>query len=271
MFFRSSRVPTVVMPLCVRSAGHYLSGPDYPQERTPPRPFLQIYWTLEGAGKFVVDGRSRNCGPGDVFIFHKGEPHVLAPHASWWRYRWITFDGPNPEGILPSFGKSGRCWKAGRCPEADFESLQVALKNPAMEGELAASSIAYRILLAASVGEGSSMTGDSRRDLAGRCKRAFDDHYRNPGFGLQEVAEQLGVHRATVFRHFRSEFGLAPAVYLRNLRLQHALEALQESTCPIAALARDAGFEDPNYFARTVRKVTGLSPRDLRRGAPRMG
>ena len=52
--------------------------------------------------------------------------------------------------------------------------------------------------------------------------------------------------------------------YLENIRLRKARELLESTSLSISDIARTAGYNDSNYFARSFKKVYGVSPRDYR-------
>lgn len=261
LVFRPSRQPTRVMPLTVRSAGHYLIGPNWLGEDTAPKSFFQVFWTLEGGGLFGVKGRTWRVGADELLLYRPGEPHRIMAEAPGWRYRWLTLDGPSTAAVLKSFGLGRRRWRGGPCPETLFETLHGALGNLTPFGELEASAIVYRILMQSATGD---LRGTGESILARECRVILDREYGNARLSIDEVADRLRVHRTTLFRRFRESFGVSPADYLRNLRLRQAITALRVEDAPVAEIAARCGFSDANYFARQVRRATGRPPRELR-------
>ena len=63
---------------------------------------------------------------------------------------------------------------------------------------------------------------------------------------------------------WKRETGVAPAIYLRRLRLERARLALSDRRQSIAQVARDAGFADAAHFSRAFRSVYSQSPREYR-------
>jgi len=82
---------------------------------------------------------------------------------------------------------------------------------------------------------------------------------------LAEWARRHRMAAATVSRSFRSVFGVSPKRYRLE---QHALAALQLlalGTTSIADTALVAGFCDQAHLSRTIRMLTGRTPRSWRR------
>jgi AraC-like DNA-binding protein len=263
LYFRASPKPNLRLPISVRSAGHYHIGEGWGGERPSVKMFYQLFWTTGGSGVFRLGGHRWECKAGDVFLYRPGETHSLTSCGAGWRYRWLTLDGASTTATLEAFGPQRRRWYAGPCPEGVFESLHAAIRNVTPSGEIEASSLAVRILGAAYTGTSKDRLG---HPIAVQCKQILDSRFQDSQLTLDAVAVELRVHRTTLFRHFRQSFRMAPSDYLRNLRLQQAIMALGCGSDPIGEISRHFGFEDPNYFARLVRRTTGRSPRQLRSG-----
>jgi AraC-like DNA-binding protein len=63
---------------------------------------------------------------------------------------------------------------------------------------------------------------------------------------------------------FRSVVGLTPKEFVRIVRLQATLRALDADDASLAELATDAGFSDQAHATREVQRITGLTPARLR-------
>lgn len=76
---------------------------------------------------------------------------------------------------------------------------------------------------------------------------------------LVDVARESGYVRDSLTRRLKRDHGLG----LRGIRDLLRLDAAQASLragLPIAEAGQNAGFDDPNYFARWFRQKTGLTP-----------
>jgi transcriptional regulator GlxA family with amidase domain len=66
-------------------------------------------------------------------------------------------------------------------------------------------------------------------------------------------------------RAFAAETGVTPARAVERLRLEAARERVEHSADPIDAIARDAGFGDPERMRRAFLRAFGQPPQALRR------
>lgn len=81
-----------------------------------------------------------------------------------------------------------------------------------------------------------------------------------------ELADTVGVSENYLNQIFQQELGLSPLECLNRLRILKAQELLGTSNETITMIASKVGFEDPAYFSRVFRKLTGKSPKDFRQG-----
>jgi two-component system response regulator YesN len=86
------------------------------------------------------------------------------------------------------------------------------------------------------------------------------------GVTREEIAAALGVSPSYVSRIFRRYAGMALWDYVNSLRVARARELLEHSDMTVTEIAFAVGFNDPAYFSRIFRKVTGKSPRSFRGG-----
>jgi AraC-like DNA-binding protein len=258
MIFRAHGRPLTALPLGVRSAGHFSVDEGW-IEKPRKKWFTQLFWTVRGTGEFFRGGQGHVCGPGDIFIYQPGDVHDLCSQGRW-VYRWLTFDHSEAARWLRDLGLGEGVHAAGPCPERLFNDLERALEDCTTEGERAASRLAYALLLAAA----SATSKVEISPPAIRARELLDRRFANPAWGIANLATEMGLHRSTLLRLFRTAYELSPADYLQNLRIRRALTLLRESPLQIQEVAWRSGFADPNYFARAIRQRTGMSPKELR-------
>ena len=74
------------------------------------------------------------------------------------------------------------------------------------------------------------------------------------------LARHCGVSQRTLEKAFTDLRGLTPIAHMRNLRLDHARRALDESGASVATVATRFGFRSPTTFALEYRKRFGIPP-----------
>lgn len=82
---------------------------------------------------------------------------------------------------------------------------------------------------------------------------------------VHHLAELVGLHPATLRRHFRARYGVGPIGFRKRIRLNRAAWLLwSQPDRAVADLAVDAGFVDESFFHRTFRSVVGITPAQYR-------
>jgi LacI family transcriptional regulator len=82
---------------------------------------------------------------------------------------------------------------------------------------------------------------------------------------MVELAETVGVSRATLDRLFLRELGRPAHTELKRRRLAKAKELLRESNLPVGDVSEICGFCNPGYFAATFAHSEGVTPTMWRR------
>ena len=149
---------------------------------------------------------------------------------------------------------------AGNCPVHRFEAIRDALRMQSVEGDYAAAHEMHALLL-----DAVRTHREPTSSLMDRAKTILDAHYADPNLSIQSLADELELHRSTLYRQFRSQFGLTPQDYLKNLRLHAAMQMVQQGKTTIQEISRSCGYSDPNYLTQLIKKHLGRSASDIRR------
>lgn len=80
-----------------------------------------------------------------------------------------------------------------------------------------------------------------------------------------QLARQVGVSYATLIRLFREHFNDTIVGYVRGRRVARARDLLLHTGQPIKDIADEVGIPDLQLFNKTIRRVLGRSPREVRR------
>jgi AraC family transcriptional regulator len=81
---------------------------------------------------------------------------------------------------------------------------------------------------------------------------------------LEQVGKASSLSIPQLVRQFKSVFGVTPHRYLTNIRLQRAVEFLQQTNTPINEIAWNCGFENASAFSRAFRAAYGHKATALR-------
>jgi AraC family transcriptional regulator len=82
---------------------------------------------------------------------------------------------------------------------------------------------------------------------------------------LAALAAEAGLSRFHFCRAFKDSTGLSPHAWLRQHRLEQAMNMLRDSDASVVSIAVTLGYASQTAFAAAFRKLTGESPSDWRR------
>ena len=88
----------------------------------------------------------------------------------------------------------------------------------------------------------------------------------NLSLSLKEISQSLHVHPTYLSREFSKYFDdLSFGDYIRKLRIEKAIQLLNESEHSLAEIAYLTGFSDQSHFNRIFKKTTGKNPSAFRK------
>lgn len=83
-------------------------------------------------------------------------------------------------------------------------------------------------------------------------------------WSVTDLANELHVSKSQVGRIFVDAFGKSPIAYLTMLRTERMAGLLRTTDAPIAVIANEVGWRDPDFAARQFRRSVGMTPRRYR-------
>ncbi|XIA64942.1 helix-turn-helix domain-containing protein [Bradyrhizobium sp. TZ2] len=87
----------------------------------------------------------------------------------------------------------------------------------------------------------------------------------DPDVSLAALASDAGLSRFHFCRAFKESTGLSPHAWLRQHRLEQAMDMLRDTSESVASIAATLGYSSQTAFAAAFRKLTGETPTDWRR------
>jgi len=97
-----------------------------------------------------------------------------------------------------------------------------------------------------------------------RCENWLREHFRDADVLGQAVA-RAGIAERTLKRRFRSATGMSLIDYVQKLRIEEAQRLLERGSLPVEEISAAVGYEEPSFFRRLFRRLTGLAPGQYRK------
>jgi AraC-like DNA-binding protein len=247
--------------LYVRSCGDFVLVPPDRERIRSGIDFAEIFWPISGECSFSFGGRQHIVHPGEIFYYPPGSCHDYKP-LSPFHYCWMTLAGDDAAKFIDLLGIKPGCRKAGSCPQELFAALGKDCIYHSVKHRINALTIAFRILLQIAFEyKNENKKTASSMDFA---KKMIDTNFDDPDLSVNSLAMVLRMHRASFSRAFRKAFAVTVTDYISYVRLQNAMQKLEQTNLSIRETAESCGFSSANYFSKVFIAQTGITPSQYR-------
>ena len=89
-------------------------------------------------------------------------------------------------------------------------------------------------------------------------------NYRVDTLSVRDISSCAGLSTAYACTVFKAKTGKTMNQYLTDYRIEKAKHLLEDPRIRISEISSQVGYLDGNYFGKTFKKVTGLSPSEYR-------
>lgn len=258
--YRPIPAPNIAMPFGLRSMGHCrarLGWQDTPHKKN----FVQIFWVVEGSGQFISREEKYHLNSGECFVYFPGQTHLITAISDYFEYRFLTIDGQKAEEFVKSFGLKDEPILIGECPISEFEILEKEVLDTSPYAQSKNAEKAFALLAIVSgikkIKKYSAVIED--------CLALIDSKLHLQEMNVNLLAKELQIHRSQLTRQFKKELGMSPIEFLISRRVQKGLSLLEESRLTIKEIAKLCGYQQPDYFAKAIRAMTGLRPGQIKK------
>ncbi len=243
----------------IRLEALYTCGSRYEVQRSGLDSFLMFY-IKEGKMLFEYEGRSFIAREKDIVLL---DCMLLHHYQALTRttFYWFHFDGGASRAYFNHFCENqGIHFHDTHGMEEHFLMIHGMMRRGCPdEGLLSVHLHQILALLYSSVGNSKTPS-----DVVARAKMYMDAHYMEK-LSTGQIAEASRISSSHLFRVFRKETGLTPYEYLMNVRMEHAMTMLLNTSGTVEEIAEYCAFCSSTNFIRAFRQSTGVTPRKYRK------
>lgn len=257
--YRPIPAPNIAMPYGLRSMGHCrarIGWKDSPYQKT----FVQVFWVVEGVGEFICNEKKYLVKAEECFVYFPGHTHLITAMSDIFEYRFFTIDGKMAETVVRSFDLIDEPRFVGVCPITEFQILEQEILDVTPFGQAHCSEKAFGLL--------SRVSGINKvkqySAVIENCLALIERQLHSSELNVNKMSEELKIHRSQLTRQFKKELGMTPIEYLISKRAQKGLKLLEETRLPVKEIAKMCGYQQPDYFAKAIRAMTGLRPGQIK-------
>lgn len=273
---------TALFPCSVydRDARQYVAG-----EITPHwHPEMEIFLLVEGNAHITFLDEEFDLRPGEGFFANSGVIHgVSNPGRGVCHYHSMVFDAAILSGVsgsayeilyLRPFMEQGVPYQVFRPDDCRQQKMIAELfsnafdtcKDEADGYEFLVRNLLSQIFLILKRYSGNVRDRrSSQQEL--RMKQMLswlDEHYMEM-ITVAQLAEVAGICIRECQRSFSNILHMSPMQYLNRRRITVAAEFLISTDMSISEIGLCCGFDNPSYFARQFKRITGMTPKTYRK------
>lgn len=248
---------------------------------------MELNLVLEGTEQYTVDGRTFLLKAGQGMFVNSGVLHgsEVGPDCDCIHHASLVFHGSIVGGAsgsvfwqkylgplstapecrcVPLLGKTE--WERQALAQLQHIAALWPEKQPGYEFEVRAALSRIIFLLKENCVRQAQAPSERELRDAERIKQMVDfvRRHREEPITTEEIAASAAISVSECLRCFRRMMDLTPKEYLRQHRVRHAAQLLENTDKSIAQIGTECGFEDMSYFARVFRAERGCTPTEYR-------
>lgn len=89
------------------------------------------------------------------------------------------------------------------------------------------------------------------------------EHFTENTLSIKDLAKISAVSESLFRKQFKQLHGISPLQYINNLRVKYACELIKSNYYKIYEVAEKAGYTNVKHFSASIKKATGLTPREI--------
>ncbi len=91
------------------------------------------------------------------------------------------------------------------------------------------------------------------------------NNLEDPNFGVEQLADKMNLSTSQLHRKLNALIDQAPGQFIRNMRLQKAVELIKQNKDSLLDICYKTGFNDQAYFSRAFKNQFGCTPTAYKR------
>lgn len=116
--------------------------------------------------------------------------------------------------------------------------------------------------------DGGVLREGDRARVSGRVVEYMKSHVEEQ-LSVADLCEALHYNKSYLFKEFKRELRCPMMAYFVKLKVDRAKRMLRDTSRSVAEISDELSFDNPNYFSKTFKRITGYTPskyRAMRKG-----
>ena len=95
-------------------------------------------------------------------------------------------------------------------------------------------------------------------------KDYISKHYSEERLSIKEIGDHVFLSASYICTYFKTQTGQTLNQYITEYRMERAMQLLQDKRYAITDISEKVGYNNGNYFGKSFKKFTGLTPSQYR-------
>jgi len=200
-------------------------------------------------------------------ISPKIEYFYIQDKANPWEYYWISFFVESNDDTISRFlPTENNIIKLNNYEKVEEAFSKITkLSDYKIGKNTAALGIFYEALSEIMESSVNVVKPDNDKNHIKECLAYIEQHYSEPDLSLKQIADHLYLNEKYLSRLFTAFVGTPLFQYINSIRIKMSCFELMNSSAYVSDIALKVGFEDPLYFSKKFKQMTGVSPLNYRK------
>lgn len=260
--------------LAIHSMGYFPDAEHHYIDRSSGTDEYILIYCVKGKGWYTLNGKRQEVTAHQFFILPPNVAHQYGSSENHpWHIYWAHFMGEKAESVYERLAGLQTISQSESSRITDRKALFDEMLN-VMEGHTDSDSICYvnmcfsqllaSFLFVDSYREAKFPSGKSENiSFISRATHYMNEHVEDR-LTVHDMASHLGYSESHFYRLFYEQTKYAPMTYFMHLKVNRACYLLSSTRLQVNQIALKLGFDDPYYFSRFFKKMTGMSPKEFR-------
>ena len=225
-------------------------------------PIYRVYYIVSGSVNVKTVYQDETLSAGDLFFALPAQKFAF-PSGEGLTYLYIGYHGVSANRLTEEIGATfGNCVFRGYGELGDPLLGAIKISTASSAGILAESCL-LRVIGTILAREDRSERRAPSTDPVTQVRKYVEDHYRDPGLRVSEIAAALSYNQNYLSTVFKRETGFTVGQYILSVRIQNACALASSGVSSVSDIAGMTGFSDPQYFSRVFTSYMQISPKQF--------
>jgi AraC family transcriptional regulator, arabinose operon regulatory protein len=257
--------------LYVCSLGYYPKAERHYTYRKKGLPENFLFYCVDGKGWYKIGDKKYQVMANEFFVLPQNTEHAYGSDTEHpWSIYWIHFGGEclpafNKMQVVQKFFKPFHIKNSGDVV-AHFSKIYKALELGYSTDNLVFANMCLSHFLTLFIYNSRHYSAVGEKDHMDCVDSAilFMQEHINENISLNELSRLYNYSASRFSSIFKQKTGYSPIDYFIQLKMQKASQQLDFTSRSIKDIAFSMGFDDPYYFSKRFKKITGMSPKKYR-------